>query len=69
MSKCSLFFKYDFLFAIRTMHVPYKDGGTKHNFHGTGEKLYSQNEKLIGQIAGHSIKVLFVCLFVLILYF
>lgn len=40
------------------MHVPYKDGGTKHNFHGTGKKLYSQNEKLIGQITGHSIKML-----------
>lgn len=52
------FFKYNFLFPMRTMLVPYKDGGTKHNFHGTGKKLYSQNEKLIGQITGHSIKVL-----------
>lgn len=47
---------------MRTMHVPYKDGGTKHNFHGTGKKLYFQNKKLIGQIAGHSIKVLLVFL-------
>lgn len=45
---------------MRTMHVPYKDAGTKHNFHGTGKKLYFQNKKLIGQIAGHSIKVLLV---------
>lgn len=56
----SFFKKYNFLFPMRTMHVPYKDGGERHNFHGTGKKLYSQNEKLIGQSAGHSIKVLFV---------
>lgn len=28
------------------------------SFYGTGEKLYSQNKKLIGQIARHNIKVL-----------
>lgn len=62
------FFKIQFSFPYVDYACTYKDGGAKHSFHGTGEKLYSQNKKMIGQIARPSIKVL-LGFFLLILYF